>query len=116
MRKPVWVLLPCLLSVLGCRPPLAPSKPLSQLTAQEAAGQHVFVNQCGRCHYANTEQGLNGPGLLRLLRKPYLPSGAPANDARVTAVLVHGRNMMPAFGNTLDEQDLRDLLAYLHTL
>jgi len=24
--------------------------------------------------------------------------------------------MMPAFGNTMDEQQLHDLLAYLHTL
>ena len=104
------------LGMLGCGPSLPPSKPLNELTHQESAGQRVFVSQCSGCHYANTQQGLNGPGLEGLFRKPYLPSGTPANDARVTAVLLRGRNMMPAFGNTLDEQQLRDLLAYLHTL
>jgi cytochrome c553 len=50
---------------------------------------------CSGCHYADTEKGLNGPGLEGLFRKPYLPSGMAANDARVTAVILHGRNMMP---------------------
>lgn len=60
--------------------------------------------------------GLHGPGLFGLYRQKYLPSGAPANDERVTATILHGRTMMPAFGNELDEQQLQDLLAYLHTL
>jgi mono/diheme cytochrome c family protein len=46
----------------------------------------------------------------------YLPSGAPTNDDRVIWVIVHGRGTMPAFGNNLEEQQLNDLLAYLHTL
>ena len=101
--------------VLGCHQ-LTPSKPLNELTPQEAAGHQIFVSQCSSCHYANTEKGLNGPGLEGLFRKPYLPSGGVANDARVTAVIVRGRNMMPALGNTLSDQQLEDLMAYLHTL
>jgi mono/diheme cytochrome c family protein len=104
-----------LLTVLGCHH-LTPSKPLNELTPQEAAGQRIFVSRCSSCHYANTEKGLNGPGLEGLFRKPYLPSGMVANDARVTAVILHGRNMMPALGNTLSDQQLADLMAYLHTL
>jgi mono/diheme cytochrome c family protein len=104
------------LGAAGCRQPLAPSKADSQLTPQEAAGQQIFVSRCSACHYANTEKGLNGPGLEGLFRKPYLPSGAAAKDARVTAVIVNGRGMMPGQGNTLSEQELQDLLAYLHTL
>lgn len=74
------------------------------------------MSHCAGCHYANSEKGLNGPGLEGLFRKPYLPSGGVANDSRVTAVIVRGRNMMPALGNTLSDQELADLLAYLHTL
>ena len=51
-----------------------------------------------------------------LFRQPYLPSGAPANDDRVTNVILHGHGMMPAFGNTMDEEQLQALMAYLHTL
>jgi len=105
-----------LLTVAGCKPSLAPSKPLSELTSEEAAGHRVFAARCGGCHEANRESALRGPGLLGLYRKKYLPSGAAANDDRVTAVIMHGRGMMPAEGNYIDDQQLRALLAYLHTL
>jgi mono/diheme cytochrome c family protein len=104
-----------LLAALGCHK-MTPGKPLSELTTQQAAGRQVFVSQCSSCHYAQAEKGLNGPGLEGLFRKPYLPSGAAANDARVTAVILRGRNMMPALGNTLSDEQLQDLMAYLHTL
>jgi mono/diheme cytochrome c family protein len=101
---------------LGCRPALPPSKPLAELTPQEARGYTVFQSQCARCHYANRQDGLHGPGLQGLYKQRYLPSGAPANDDRVTTVVLHGRNMMPAFGNNLDSQQLNDLIVYIHTL
>jgi mono/diheme cytochrome c family protein len=104
-----------LLAVCGCDR-LPPSKPLSELTPQETAGRQVFVSRCSSCHSADTEKGMNGPGLEGLFRKPYLHSGMAANDDRVTAVIVRGRNMMPALGNTLTDQQLANLMAYLHTL
>jgi mono/diheme cytochrome c family protein len=99
----------------GCKN-LPPSKPLSELTPQEAAGHVVYVAKCARCHYPNSTRGLNGPGLQALYKQPYMPSGAPANDDRVSSVILHGRNMMPAYSKELDDQQLADLMAYLHTL
>ena len=109
------VILLGLTALCGCHR-LPPSKALSELTPREAAGRQVFVSRCSSCHSADTEKGMNGPGLEGLFRKPYLHSGLAANDAQVTGVIVHGRNMMPALGNTLSDQQLGDLLAYLHTL
>jgi mono/diheme cytochrome c family protein len=100
----------------GCGPNLPSSKPLSELTPQELRGHEVFEQDCARCHHPNDTGSLNGPGLQALFKEKYLPSGAPANDDRVNAVILHGHGMMPAFGNTMDEQQLHDLLAYLHTL
>jgi len=54
--------------------------------------------------------------LQGIFKKPYLPSGAAATDERVSATILHGRNMMPAQAEVIDTQDLNDLLAYLHTL
>ncbi len=105
-----------LFALAGCKPSLPPSKPLSELTPQESAGHQVFVSDCARCHNANNEKPLHGPGLQGLFKKKYLPSGAPANDDRVSNVILRGRVMMPAFGNNIDDQQLNDLLAYLHTL
>src|SRR5580698_1223921 len=41
-------------------------------------------------------EGPERSGARRSIRKPYLPSGGAAKDARVTEVIVRGRNMMPA--------------------
>lgn len=103
-------------AVAGCGPPPPPSKPLSELTPQEMRGHEVFVRECARCHDANDQRAKHGPGLQAMFKQKYLASGAPANDDRVTNVIMDGHGMMPAFGNTMDEEQLRDLLAYLHTL
>jgi mono/diheme cytochrome c family protein len=76
----------------------------------------VYQQQCARCHTAYSTQGLLGPSLFGVFRKPYLPSGAPANDERVTSVVLHGRDMMPSFANAMDADQLQALLKYLHTL
>lgn len=99
----------------GCHH-LPPSKPLSELTPTEMRGYTVYQQQCAQCHQANSEQPLHGPGLQGIFKKPYLPSGAPANDDRVRAAIAQGRNMMPGYGNVLNDQQMNDLLAYLHTL
>lgn len=103
------------LVVTGCKS-LPPGKPLSSLTPEEARGRAVFVSACARCHNAYDTQALHGPSLFGIFRKPYLPSGAPARDDRVMEVILHGRGLMPAAGGDLTEQQLQDLLRYLHTL
>ena len=110
----------CLLSTLSCLtftgchslpPPLA----LDQLNTQQAHGHDVFQTHCGQCHYDRSSDSLHGPTLLGVFKKPYLPSGAPANDERVSVTILQGHGMMPADRN-MDPQSLSDLLAYLHTL
>ena len=102
------------LAVTGCHS-AAPPKPLDQLSEHESRGHDVFQSRCAACHYDRVQQPLHGPPLLGILKKKYLPSGAPANDERITATVLHGHNLMPAQPN-IDPQDLDDLLAYLHTL
>lgn len=104
------------LGLAGCRSSMPPPTPLSQLTPQQMQGRQIFVQNCAACHHADSQQKLHGPGLEGVFRRKYLPSGLPANDARVTSEIQYGRNMMPPFGNTLDNQQIQDLLAYLHTL
>jgi mono/diheme cytochrome c family protein len=86
------------------------------LNAQQSAGRAVFQTYCSACHYAYSSSGSKGPGLKELFRKKYLPSGLPANDRFVEQTIVNGRGMMPAQGDALTNQQLADLMAYLHTL
>lgn len=101
--------------LVGCKS-VAPPTPLGELNPQQARGHVVFETHCGVCHYDRQSGGLHGPSLAGVYKKPYLPSGAPANDERVTATILHGRGLMPAVGNMMDTQDVDDLVAYLHTL
>jgi mono/diheme cytochrome c family protein len=101
------------LFVAGCKS-LPPSKPSSQWTPAEARGAAVYQAKCARCHYPTTTKGLNGPGLQALTKQPAMPSGQPPSDERLSHVILEGRSMMPA--THLSDDQLSDLLAYLHTL
>ena len=106
------------LALLGCRS-TPPPTPLDQLNAQQHSGHDIFQSRCAQCHYDRITGPLHGPSVLGLYKKPYLPSGAPANDDRVTYTILHGRNLMPPqpyLDPDTNPQDLNDLLAYLHTL
>ena len=82
---------------------------------EEARGAQVFQQKCAKCHHPTTTHPLNGPGLQALTKVKAMPSGAPPTDERLTQVILHGRNMMPATTQLTDGQ-LSDLLAYLHSL
>ena len=98
----------------GCHR-LPPPTPLDQLNAEQTNGYNVFQTRCAVCHYERIDKARSGPALVGLFKKPYLPSGAPANDERVSATILHGRNLMPAQPN-IELGDLAALLAYLHTV
>jgi mono/diheme cytochrome c family protein len=100
-------------ALAGCRS-LPASKPEALWTVEEGRGAVVYRQKCAKCHHPNTTRPLNGPGLQALTKVKAMPSGTPPTDERMTYVILHGRNMMPA--TQLTDDQLSDLLAYLHTL
>lgn len=86
------------------------------LNAEQSAGRAIFNERCASCHYPYSSRSLHGPGLDHLFKKKFLPSGLPANDRFVTQTILNGRGMMPAAGSPLTDEQLRELIAYLHTL
>jgi mono/diheme cytochrome c family protein len=87
------------------------------LNPQQAAGRKIYDNECARCHEPYSTRGKKGPGLQGVFKGKYLPlSGLPANDDRVSDIIRLGRKEMPAYSQKFSQQDMEDLLAYLHTL
>ena len=87
------------------------------LNEQQAAGRKIYDKHCDQCHEPYSSRGKKGPSLKGVFKKQYLPeSGLPANDDRVAEIVRFGRSKMPAYGRVLDDQQVQDLLAYLHTL
>ena len=87
------------------------------LTPQQSAGRKVYDNYCDRCHEPYSSHDKKGPSLKGVFKKQFLPvSGMPANDDRVGEIIRYGRSKMPGFGEALTQQQVQDLLVYLHTL
>ena len=114
-RRPALALLTLAAALCGCKA-TPPPTPLADLNPQQARGHQVFQTRCAACHYDRKSGPLHGPSLLSMFKRPALPSGAAPTDERVSATILHGRNMMPAMAGKLDDAELADLLAYLHTL
>ena len=87
------------------------------LNSQQSAGRKIYDSQCDRCHEPYSSRGKKGPSLSGVFQHKYLSlSGLPANDDRVADIIRLGRKEMPGYSQTLNAQDIQDLLAYLHTL
>jgi mono/diheme cytochrome c family protein len=87
------------------------------LNAQQATGRKLYDNYCDRCHEPYSSRGKKGPSLKGVFTRRYLEvSGLPANDERVTDIIKNGRAKMEGFGRVMNDQQIKDLLAYLHTL
>jgi len=102
----------------GCDsgPPPPKSDAELHLTEQQARGRRLFNQSCAQCHRAYSDDKLNGPTLQAVFKKPGLPSGIPANDDRVRETIELGRAKMPGFRNLFSDDQVQDLIAYLHTL
>lgn len=105
------------LILCGCTAEWRKSDAELGLNPEQAMGRKIYDSYCYRCHEPYSSAGKKGPSLRGVFKKQYLEkSGLPATDERVGTIIVSGRNMMPGFGQVLDEQQVQDLLAYLHTL
>lgn len=120
--KPVGVLVPILILLvialtLGCEVERRKSDAELGLNAEQAAGRKIYDAECDRCHEPYSSRGKKGPSLKGVFQHKYLSlSGLPANDDRVTEIVRMGRTEMPGYSQKLSQQDIQDLLAYLHTL
>jgi mono/diheme cytochrome c family protein len=105
------------MALLGCQAERRKSDAELGLNPQQSAGRKVYDNYCDRCHEPYSSSGKQGPPLKGVYSKPYLPlSGLPANDERVGEIIRYGRSKMPGFSQSLSQQQIQDLLAYMHTL
>ncbi len=106
-----------LMLVTGCDVQRRKSDAELGLNPQQAAGRRLYDQYCDRCHEPYSSRDKKGRSLQGVFKKKFLSeSGMPANDERVGEMIVTGRNMMPAFGQTMSQPQVQDLLAYLHTL
>jgi len=90
---------------------------LAGCTARQEHGQELFDLHCADCHEeANPDLKKQPPSLKGLFHSKTLPSGAPATDEQVRKTVIQGIGTMPAFDRRLSQNDVNDLIEYLHAL
>ena len=85
---------------------------------QAASGNETastFKLQCSSCHGTN---GVGDTSLGKTLKAADLrsPELQKQSDAQLAQVITDGRKNMPSFGNSLTQDQIRDLVAYIRTL
>ena len=96
---------------------LTPAAISAQSKGSAEKGNEVFDEQCASCHEAYSSDRKVGPGLKFLYAKGKLESnGKAVSDASVREVIEKGGKGMPAFKETMSDDDKTDLIAYLKTL
>jgi mono/diheme cytochrome c family protein len=110
----VWLMLSAL---IGCEIERRKSDTELGLNPQQTAGRKLYDNYCDRCHRPYSTKAKKGPGLQGVFQHQYLPqTGLPANDEIVKEMIRNGRKDMPGYSQVLSQEDMQNLLAYLHTL
>lgn len=97
------------------------SKKKEELKGDPAKGKEVFEASCALCHNADSEEAKIGPGLKGLFQWPphKLSDGTEHKEHTVEIIrkqIVEGGGAMDPVGGSFTEQELSDLIAYLHTL
>jgi len=113
----VSVVIGTLLLAAGCDVERRKSDAELGLNPQQAAGRKLYDTYCDRCHEPYSSRGKQGPSMQGIYKRQFMElSGLPVNDERMTDIIVHGRSKMQGLGQVLNEQQVKDLLAYMHTL
>jgi mono/diheme cytochrome c family protein len=99
----------------------APEVEGSEEVRQAAArGEEVFFTHCAVCHSADTEETIVGPSLKSFFSGSPAPLAdgtvLPQTDAAVRRIIQEGTRNMPPLGESLTDQQISDVIAYLHTL
>lgn len=92
--------------------------PIPRSAQSIARGRDLFLKDCVVCHGA--EGRGDGPAAASMQKKPKdLARLAPPPifpDGVIAYRIIHGKNLMPAYGTTLSENEIWDLLNFIRSL
>ena len=92
-------------------------KPAGANSAAVAKGKTVFQQKCSICHYDNSDQKKIGPGLKGLSKRgTFSVNGNKINDETLKTWIENGDQLMPPFKETLEPEQIKEVIAYVKTL
>ncbi len=126
MRQAKWALLACL-TATGTTLLFAQNGEKRSETAKKAStkppagsevalGTKLFEERCAICHFNKSQVKKIGPGMKGLYQRGQFADGKAVNDASLRAWIEKGGKNMPGLKDSLNEEEIRALIAYLKTL
>jgi cytochrome c len=96
----------------------APKKGASHAAGGSAArGKEVFEKKCAICHFADSDAKKIGPGLKGLSKRgTFTVNGNKVTTEALTNWIENGDSLMPGMKESLEPQQIKDVVAYVKTL
>jgi mono/diheme cytochrome c family protein len=105
-------------AVLAQDPP-AKTAPKKTAASKGSAtkGKDLFDQKCGICHFADSDAKKIGPGLKGISKRgTFTVNNNKVTDENLKTWIENGDALMPPFKDVLDEQQIKDVIAYVRTL
>ena len=110
-------------AVLAQDPPARPAKSSSKKAASHGSsgsavkGKEVFEKKCSICHYADKDSKKIGPGLKGMYKRgTFTVNGNKVTDETLKTWIENGDSLMPPMKETLEADQIKDVIAYVKTL
>jgi mono/diheme cytochrome c family protein len=104
---------------VAAQDPAAKSAPKKTAATKGSAtkGKEVFDQKCGICHFADSDAKKIGPGLKGISKRgTFTVNNNKVTDDNLKTWIENGDQLMPPFKDVLDEQQIKDVIAYVKTL
>ena len=81
----------------------------------QSAGADTYKGKCAMCHGAD---GMAASPVGKSMKIPAFsdPAVAKMSEAELTAITKNGKGKMPAYAGKLTDAQIKDVVAYVHTL
>ena len=110
-------------ALLAQDPPSPQAKSSSKKAASHGSsgsavkGKEVFEKKCAICHYADKEAKKIGPGLKGMYKRgTFTVNGNKITDESLNRWIENGDSQMPPMKETLEADQIKDVIAYVKTL
>ena len=82
-----------------------------------ARGKEVFEAKCAMCHFADSDAKKIGPGLKGISKRgTFTVNGNKVTTESLMTWIENGDSQMPGMKDTLEPQQIKDVVAYVKTL
>ena len=94
-----------------------PGKKTGNNAPAVARGKTIFQQKCTVCHYDTSDQKKIGPGLKGISKRgTFSVNGNKITDETLKMWIENGDQLMPGLKDSLEAQQIKDVIAYVKTL